>query len=166
MEPPAATPGERCGRAVAEDLQTLVRAVDVRVAELQARLDRMDRMYREVYPYRKRLSRSAVFPGLAHSGRPYDPAQEAALWEWSRVADSLATYVVVRQVDSKGLVSLYNRGRYVGKIHRGKDVYVMYDPNRNEWLFADQEGRQLRSQPAEELSPQRVMDLDVTHRRH
>jgi len=134
-------------------------------AELQERLERMDRMYREVYPYRKRLSRSAVYPGLAHSGRPYDPAQEAALWEWSRVADHLATYVVVRRVDSKGLVSLYNRSRYVGKFHSGKDVYVLYDPSRNEWLFADRDGRQLRSQPADELSRQRVMDLDVTHRR-
>jgi len=134
-------------------------------AELQARLDRMDQMYREVYPYRGRRSRSATFPGLAHSGRPYDATQEAAVWEWSRVADHLATYVVVRRVDSKGMVSLYNRGHYVGQIHRGKDVYVMYDPNRTEWLFADREGRQLRSQPADQLSPQRVMDLDVTHRR-
>ena len=49
-------------------------------------------------------------------------------------------------------MSLYNRGRYVGKIHQGKDVYVMYDPERNEWLFTDREGRQLRRQPAEELS--------------
>ena len=122
-------------------------------------------MYREVYPYRKGLSRTAVFPGLAHSGRPYDPAQETAVWAWSRVAEHLATYVVVRRVDSKGLVPLYNRSRYVGKIHSGKDVYVMYDPSRNEWLFADRDGRQLRSQPAEELSPQRVLDLNVTHRR-
>jgi hypothetical protein len=134
-------------------------------AELQARLDRLDRLYREVYPYRERLSRSAYFPGLAYSGRPYDSAQEAAIWEWSRVADHLATYVVVRRVDSKGMVSLYNRGHYVGQIHRGKEVYVMYDPNRNEWLFADRDGRQLRSQPADQLSRQRVMDLDVTHRR-
>ena len=133
--------------------------------ELQARLDRMDRLYRESNPYRQRLSRMAVFPGLAHTGRPYDPAREAAVWEWSRVADHLATYVVLRRVDSKGQVSLYNRGHYVGKIHGGKDVYVMYDPHRNEWLFADRDGRQLRSQPADQLSRQRVMDLDVTHRR-
>ena len=41
-------------------------------AELQGRLERMDRLYREVYPYRKRLSRMDVFPGLEYSGRPYD----------------------------------------------------------------------------------------------
>jgi hypothetical protein len=35
-------------------------------AELQWRLDRMDRLHRESYPYQKRLSRMAFFPGLAH----------------------------------------------------------------------------------------------------
>jgi len=133
--------------------------------ELQEPLERWDRMYREVYPYLRRKSRMAVFPGLAHSGRPYDPAQEATLWEWSRVAAHLAGYVVRRRVDSAGLVSLYNRGHYVGQMHRGKEVYVMFDPNRTEWVFADREGRQLRTLPAEELSPQHVMDLNVTHRR-
>jgi hypothetical protein len=41
----------------------------------------------------------------------------------------------------------------------------MYDPNRNEWVFADQDGRQLRSLPAEELTPLRIMHMEVTHRR-
>lgn len=132
--------------------------------ELQARLDRMDRLHREDYPYRERLSRMSYFPGLAHSGRPYARDREEALWEWSRVAEHLSTYVLIRRVDRSGLVSLYNRGHYVGKIHRGKDVYVMYDPERNEWFFTDREGRQLRRQPADELSQERVMDLNVTHR--
>jgi hypothetical protein len=49
--------------------------------ELQARLERIDRLYRDVYPYQERLSRTQYFPELAHSGRPYDPAREAELWE-------------------------------------------------------------------------------------
>lgn len=134
-------------------------------AELQGRLDRMDRLHREDYPYREGLSRMAYFPGLAHSGRPYAPGAEGRVWEWSRVAEHLSTYVLVRRVDRSGLVSLYNRGRYVGKIHQGKDVYVMYDPAAGEWFFTDREGRQLRRQPADELSQERVMDLEVTHRR-
>ena len=40
----------------------------------------------------------------------------------------------------------------------------MYDPDLNEWVFADRDGRQLRRQPADELNQQRVMDLNVTHR--
>jgi len=132
--------------------------------ELQGRLDRMDALHREVYPYRERLSRMSYFPGLAHSGRPYAGDSEASLWQWSRVADHLSTYALIRRVDRSGLVSVYNRGRYVGKIHQGKDVYVMYDPECNEWYFSDREGRQLRRQPADELSRERVVGLDVTHR--
>jgi len=133
--------------------------------ELQERLDLMDRLYRENYAYRERLSRMAYFAGLKHSGRPYMRAQEQELWDWSRVTEHLATYTLRRQVDSKGQVSLYNRTYYVGRIHHGKRIYVMYDPNRNEWLFADGEGRQLRSVPADQVTPQRVMDLNVTYRR-
>jgi hypothetical protein len=133
--------------------------------ELQERLDRMDRLYRESYPYRERLSRTAYFPGLAHSGRSYDPAREQELWEWPRVAEHLAGYAVIRRVDSKGQVSLYGWGLYVGQIHKGKDVYIMFDPSRQELVFADRDGQQLRTLPAEMLSPQRVMELEVTHRR-
>jgi transposase InsO family protein len=132
-------------------------------AELQTRLDRMDRLHRESYPYRERLSRVEYFPGLKHSGRPYARDSEEALWKWSRVAEHLSSYVVVRRVDRSGLVSLYNRGHYVGKIHQGKDVYVMYDPDLNEWFFTDLEGRQLRRQPAAYLSRENVMKLQVTH---
>lgn len=133
--------------------------------ELQGRLDRMDRLYRESYPYRQRLSRTAFFARLEHSGRAYDPVKEPELWQWSRVAEHLATYVVARRVDAKGQVSLYNRGHYVGQIHRGKEVYVMYDANRNEWVFADRDGHQLRSLPADRISLQSILDLNVTHRR-
>ena len=134
-------------------------------AELQGRLERMDRLHRESYPYRERLSRLAYYPGLAHSGRPYDPEREPAVWDWSRVAAHLAGYVVTRRVDATGQVSLYNRGHYVGQLHRGKEVYVMFDPNRTEWVICDRDGHQLRSLPADALTPQRVMDLKVGHRR-
>jgi hypothetical protein len=81
------------------------------------------------------------------------------------VAEHLSTYLVERRVDRAGLVSLYNRGHYVGKIHRGKTVYVFYDPLAGEWVFADREGRQLRRKAAVELTPERVQELNVTHRR-
>ena len=134
-------------------------------AELQARLERMDRLYREVYPYQKRRSRLEVFPGLEHSGRSYDSASETARWEWSRVAELLTTIVPVRRVDPTGRVSLYNRRHYVGRLHRGKDVCVLYDPEFNEWVFADREGRQLSRRSADQLSSERVMNLNVTNRR-
>jgi hypothetical protein len=80
------------------------------------------------------------------------------------VAEHLSTYTVVRHVDRSGLVSLYDKGHYVGKHHAGKNLFVMYDPLINEWIFSDREGRQLRRLPADQLSPERVMELNVGHR--
>jgi hypothetical protein len=123
-----------------------------------------ERLHRESYPYRAGRSRADHYPGLAHSGRPYAAESEGRLWDWSRVTAHLSTYVVTRRVDPRGCVSLYNRGRYVGKAHRGRAVWVMFDPEASEWVFADSRGHYLSRKPADELSPERVLALDVTRR--
>jgi hypothetical protein len=133
--------------------------------ELRTRLERMDRIQREVYPYQGGLGRLACHPGLAHSGRPYAPESEASFWDWGRVAAHLSSYVAIRRVNPNGMVSIYNRSHYVGKVHRGKEVYVTFDPETNEWVFSDPSGRELRHKPAEEISPARIMALDVIDRR-
>lgn len=70
-----------------------------------------------------------------------------------------------RRVDKSGTVSVYNRNHYVGKIHAGKTVHVMFDPVALEWIFTDEKGRQLRSRPAAEISRKTIIGLMVTHRR-
>jgi hypothetical protein len=77
----------------------------------------------------------------------------------------LAGYALVRKVDQNGDVSLYHRPHYVGIWHRAKRVYVMVDPQRVEWIFADDKGQQLRVQPAEELHAARIQSLTVANRR-
>jgi hypothetical protein len=129
------------------------------VAELQARLDEADRLQREAYPHLGGRSRSQVWPGLGHSGRPYRPDEEASLWQVGRVLEHLAGYAVVRGVDSSGKVSLYDRLRYVGVGQAGRRVSVLFDPERCEWVFADDQGRQLRSQPAEEIQAEAIRSL-------
>jgi hypothetical protein len=133
--------------------------------ELQQRLAVMDVIQRQEYPSIAGRSRLAAFPGLRHSGRAYSVAGEGRHWSLAKVLAQVAGYVVRRRVDGCGKVSLYNRLRYVGTAHQGKDVYVMLDPERCEWVFADGQGRQLRSQPAEELTRERIVALKVTHRR-
>jgi hypothetical protein len=59
-------------------------------AELQQRLDAMDRLQREEYPVAEGKSRMQAFPGLAHSGRPYDLAWEEAHWSLDAVVEHLA----------------------------------------------------------------------------
>lgn len=81
-----------------------------------------------------------------------------------RVRARRAEDAVVRRVDPSGMVSLSNRTRYVGKVHRGKTISVLLDPERREWIFADAGGQQLRGQPVDEISQERIVSLTVTHR--
>jgi len=132
--------------------------------ELQGHIDEMDRIQREEYPIAKGRSRWEQYPELRHSGRPYTRRGERQHWDLSRVLDHLSGYAVTRQVGPSGRVWLYNRSYYVGVVHGGKSVYVMLDPQRCRWLFADADGRQLNQQPAKELTQDSIQRLQVTQR--
>ena len=61
-------------------------------AELQARLDEVDRLQREEYPAVGGLTRRAAYPGLAHSGRRYRAGRGPGLGPGA--GDGLAVGVV------------------------------------------------------------------------
>lgn len=133
--------------------------------ELQRRLKDMDVIQREEYPSLQGRSRLAVYPGLKHSGRAYSPKWERRHWRLDLVLEHLAGLSVPRQVDTSGSVSIYNKTCYVGKSYSRKMVYVSVDPLRREWLFRDAQGNQVRTQPAEQLSRERIVHLKVSDRR-
>jgi hypothetical protein len=132
--------------------------------ELRERLGVMDEIQRREYPSVGGRSRLEAYPGLAHSGRDYTPAWEEEHWSLEAVAAHLAGYAARRRVGTSGSISVYNRDRYVGVIHKKKIVYVMFDPGAREWVAADDEGRQLSRQAAPEISRERIMGLTVTSR--
>jgi transposase len=134
-------------------------------AELQRRCDALDARQRERYPYRDGRSRWEVYPALRHAGRPYRRSQERSAWDLSRVLAVVAGEVVRRRVDCTGSVSLYNRTRYVGKPQIGKVVYVSLDPSGPTWVFADEDGAELRTHPADELTAERICGLSVAGRK-
>jgi hypothetical protein len=134
-------------------------------SELQARLDADDALQRERYPAAAGKSRCELFPELAHTGRPYREVDEADAWCLRRVRDHLAEYAVPRRVDSQGKVSVYNRNLYVGALHRGRDVWVQFDPDRSEWLISDNAGQQLRTLPAPEISAEPIRGLQLAGRK-
>jgi transposase len=135
------------------------------VEELQRRCDALDQRQRERYPYRKGRSRWEVYPQLRHSGRKYSVGQERRQWEASRAWAAVARQVVQQRVDCTGCVSVYNRGRYVGKPQIGTQVYVSLDPTGPTWVIADEAGRQLRTHAAEELAAERIRSLSVAYRK-
>ena len=134
------------------------------VQQLQERIDDMDRIQREVYPSIQGQSRWQAFPELKHSGRSYSKAWERRAWDLDLVMAHLRDYSVVRRVDYKGQVTLYSRHHYVGEKFRGQSIYVIVDPLDREWVFITAEDVQLRRKAAEELTRERIMRLQVSHR--
>lgn len=136
-------------------------------ATLQARLDRFTTLQRATYPAIAGQSRLAALPTLAHSGRPYDPAEEAALWDEQRVWAFLAAQVWRRRVDQVGRISLYNRAVGVGRAWAGQTVAVRLRVNDGSphWTIATESGTSVRTHPAPELSRERICSLTVSHHR-
>jgi hypothetical protein len=134
-------------------------------AQLQQRCDAMDRRQREHYPYRNGRSRWDVYPELRHSGRSYHPRREPRNWDGEKVLTFLAQLVAKRKVDGTGSISVYSRTRYVGKPHIGSHVYVTLDPTGPTWVIADENGKELRTHPADELTEERIRKLDVSCRK-
>jgi hypothetical protein len=132
---------------------------------LQSRLDEDDVLQRERYPLAQGRSRWQLSPGLRHAGRPYREADEAGAWDLGRVREHLAGYAVPRRVDGRGEVSVYNRNLYVGVVHGGKEVCVPFDPEQEHGLISDSAGRQLRTQPAAEISAASIRSLRMTGRK-
>jgi hypothetical protein len=134
-------------------------------AELQERLDVMDRVQRERYPVRAGRSRLEADPSLNHSGRPYDPAREESTWDLQKVWDLMGSHRVPRLVDRQGKLSLYNRPYSVGVVWASRTVWVGFDPVEGAWTFQDHQGHEIRRQVAKELSRESVCGMEVTHRR-
>jgi hypothetical protein len=133
--------------------------------ELQRRMDDMDRIQREVYPNAHGQSRWQAHPGLQRVDRPYSKTWEKRTWDIERVLTHLADHNALRQVDSKGQVSVYGRNHYVGRNYHGQAIYVFLDPVDREWVFATAQGVQLRRKVAEEITRERILKLQVTNRR-
>jgi hypothetical protein len=135
--------------------------------ELQERLAHFTTLQRERYPAIAGQSRIAAFPALMAGGRPYDPTQDAESWDEHRVWAILEPRVWVRRVDKVGRISLLNRALPVGKAWARQEVTVRVQliDDRPHWHIRDAQGVLLRQHPAPELSRERLLALDVSHRR-
>jgi hypothetical protein len=102
---------------------------------------------------------------LKHAARTYSIAWEEKHWSFSRVTEHLAGYGMTRRVDRCGKVSIYERPYYVGTHYTGQRVYVCFDPEALQWIFSLEDGTEIRSRPAVEITRTRIRRLDVTNRR-
>lgn len=105
-----------------------------------------------------------MYPGLAYSGRVYDPAVEVEEWRLERVLEHLAGYVVRRKVDPQGKYRVYNNQRFVGRERAEQFVWVSLDPIERRWVIADESGREFRRVEANELTAEAVCGLRMVYR--
>jgi hypothetical protein len=131
------------------------------VRELQQRVNKFDHLQRERYPFDGKQSRVEAHPDLRRPKRRYKRTKERSTWNWDLVNEHLKHYAVLRKVDNKGSVSIYNRQRYVGIVYAGQRVVVNYDAVQHEWEFYNGRGQLLRRQPAPELSAKQIYELNV-----
>ena len=134
-------------------------------AQLQARLDEVDRIQRDRYPAVGDLTRRQAYPGLAHSGRPYSRRWEDRNWDLNRVLQWLSEHPVARRVDTNGKVSIYDRCHWVGRQHVGRMVWVGLDPDTTEWVIMAENGPELKRIAATELTAKRIRALSVSRER-
>jgi hypothetical protein len=123
------------------------------------------RVQRQEYPALQGRPRLEVYPQLRCSDRPFRVEDEPQLWDLSRVDAFLAQPVWYRRADRYGLISLYNRNKCLGKAYQGQEVAVRFDPEGRHWVVSDLEGMVIVRLIAEELSRERIMKLEVGHRR-
>lgn len=139
IEPVANPPRRPKAHAVVERSQEIGQrwadpAACADAAALQASADAMDEHQRVGFP-EPGSSRMRLFPGLAHSGRAYDPGGEAATWDIAAMRRGLSGYAASRRVTARGAASVYDRGHYVGRKYAGQAVYVRCDPEGGGWVF-------------------------------
>jgi hypothetical protein len=131
------------------------------VRQFQNRIQREDRLQREVYPAIDGVPRMTAYPELKHSGRQYSMSWEQRHWDWQKVLTHLGGYAVPRKVDCSGKIGVYGGKLYVGTLHKRSDVYLQFDPERIEWVVSDMYGQQLRVVPANEINARAVRTLNI-----
>jgi hypothetical protein len=132
---------------------------------LEQHLEWAARIQRQEYPSIQGRSRLEAHPELRRVERPYRVEDEPALWDLSRVDAFLAQGVWYRRADRYGQISLYNRNRSLGKGYGGQEVAVRFDPKERHWVVSDLEGNEIVRLSAPELSRERILKLEVGHRR-
>jgi hypothetical protein len=129
--------------------------------ELQEQWHRECLIQREQSPSSAGRPRIAAFPGRCPSARPYRADEEDGRWDLSHVDRFLAEQALDRRANARGAIWLYGWGRGLGRAHRGKEVCVRFDRSSRYCIVSDHQGQELKRLPAEELSRERILALEV-----
>jgi hypothetical protein len=134
-------------------------------AQLSAHLDWVGQVQCGEYPAIAGVPRVEAYPGLLVPRRAYQEAQEPALWDLGRVDRWLSRRTWNRKVDCNGVISIYGHHHWVGRVYRGQDMMVRYDPLARQWVVGDRTGERAWRFDASELSQEAILKLAVSKKR-
>jgi hypothetical protein len=123
------------------------------------------RIQRSEYPAIRGQTRMEVFPQLGTPRRVYRRVQEPGLWNLSRVHAFLAEGCWRRHADGNGAISIYGHGRAVGRPLARQELVVRFDARSWCWSVSNQNGDLVKQFPANELTRDRIIALNVSRRR-
>ena len=128
------------------------------LAELQALLDERRLRYNQELPVRAADCHGqpplVAHPHAQHSGRPFEPALEWALFDPDRVAAYLARFVWTRQVTASGSLSFFDHPYYVGRAYAHRTVAIRFVSQTRCLHFELTDATALGDQPAQGLNPE------------
>lgn len=120
---------------------------------------------RNRYPAVSGQTRLQAYPGLRTNPRAYTVAQETSLWQMQRVRAYLAQFTFQRKVETSGQVTLFANRYSIGRRYRHQSVDIQFDQVSDHWLFRDDQGRELRRLPSQELTYTQISQLQLGKRR-
>jgi hypothetical protein len=134
-------------------------------AELQARLDACHARYHLELPVRAAHCQGqpplVCRPWAGHSGRTFDAAVEADLFDLARVGAFLAQPIWRRKVSAPGTVSLGHQVYGVGPAHVGEELTIRFEPETWSFHFTASDNALIAKLPAQGLSWADLLGEDV-----
>lgn len=130
------------------------------VPTLQARLDDTCDFQCNHYPVKKlgNATRSAVFCALNNPKRLFDQA----IFDEKRAYEHLQKAIYPRKVSSCGTICVYNKFFQVGIKHKGKIVFLKFQPHTISWLLFEYENKELiKTIPDPRFSRENLFNLTV-----
>jgi hypothetical protein len=133
---------------------------------LQHDLDETRQWLNEAFPSRAAHCHGQpplqAHPQARHSGRPFHPALEWALFDLRRVDAYLAQQVWTRTVSETGTVSLAGQRYTLGRALAGQTVSVTFQPHNRTFLFATADGDPVTQHPARGLDQADIVGFTPT----
>lgn len=129
------------------------------VQTLQSRLHEAAEMQRHHYRVRKigNVARSTLFKDLLQIKRPFVQTE----FDEKKAYEYLAKAIYPRRVSSAGAICIHSKPFQAGYQHRGKVVFVKFDPAHIAWTVLDENQHILKIIPDPRFSKENLFNLTV-----